>query len=236
MRIVDQVEPASRLKALDDFNLVLGSGIDSFSKLCEVASNESMGTGMRSIACWFLSRTSNTRFVPALVKCLNDKDPALRSEAARSLGTMGDVRTTVDLIRTLEGDSSADVRFYSIYALGLLQSDSAITPILAVLNDEKEDPKLRGMAAETLSSFHNGRSVDSLIACLSDSQAEVRFWAAFALGELGARKALPALVRVAKYDQSSLPDGASISNEASEAIDKIERTGLGRNSSHAQAN
>jgi HEAT repeat protein len=227
MSIVDQVEPSSRSKALDDLNLILESGTDSFSKLSAAASNESIGTGIRSIACWFLSRMGDERAVPALVKCLNDKDADLRSEAARALGTLGDARTALNLIGALERDSSADVRFYSIYALGLLQSDSAIAPILGVLDDEKEDPKVRGMAAETLSFFRSERTVESLMACLSDPQVEVRYWAAFALGELGARKALPALMRLARTDQSSLPDGRSVSNEAAEAIDKIEKAGGG---------
>jgi len=223
MKVVNQIEPISRSAALADMNLMLESGIDSFAKLSGTAANQSLGTDMRLIACWFLSRMSDNRAVPSLVKCLNDKDPALRSEAARALGTLGDPRAVPQLIKLLKGDSSSDVRFYAIYGLGLLQSDSAVAPILRVLENDSEDPGVRGIAAETLSVFGGEQVIESLINCLTDRQAEVRYWAAFSLGEMGARSALSGLRRLAETDQSSLSDGRSVHKEAAEAIGKIRK-------------
>ena len=48
------------------------------------------------------------------------------------------------------------------------------------------------MAAEALADLRDGRAVAPLLAALEDPAAEVRYWAAFALGELGDPQALPA--------------------------------------------
>jgi len=61
---------------------------------------------------------------------------------------------------------------------------------VAKLADRNEDPRVRGLAAEALTEAGERRAVPSLIAVLGDPSVEVRFWAAFALGELGNPAAL----------------------------------------------
>ena len=219
--VVGQVDASFRQKALDDMNLLLDSGTNTITELIAVAANKTLPTELRSIACWFLSRLGDDRAVPALLECLNDKNPELRSEAARSLGTIGSLQTVPILIDKLKSDLSADVRFHAIYALGLLADEAALIPILETLLDSSEAPKVRGIAAETLSVFPGQRTIEALKVCLSDPQVEVRYWSAFALGELGVESALPELRRLASIDESSLPDGSSIKEEAADAINKI---------------
>lgn len=226
MEATGKVDSSFQSKALDDMKLILDSGVNSFSELLEVASNEDLETEIRSIACWFLSRLGDDRAIPVLVKCLNDKDPDLRSEAARSLGTIASVHTAPVLIETLKQDLSAEVRLYAIYALGLIGNESAVAPILETLLDANEEPEVRGMAAETLSVFLGQQVVETLITCLSDTEAEVRYWSAFALGELGAKQALPELSRLMGNDESCLPDGSSVKDEAADAIKKIKEVKL----------
>lgn len=80
---------------------------------------------------------------------------------------------------------------------------------------------MRGFAAEALTGPGERRAVPGLIAALADSSAEVRFWAAFALGELADPAALSALQQLAQSDEATLPGWWSVSDEAAAAIERI---------------
>jgi len=92
---------------------------------------------------------------------------------------------------------------------------------VAKLADRNEDPRVRGLAAEALTEAGERRAVPSLIAVLGDPSVEVRFWAAFALGQLGDPAALRALERLAETDDAELPGWRSVKDEAADAIERI---------------
>jgi HEAT repeat protein len=69
---------------------------------------------------------------------------------------------------------------------------------------------VRGHAAEALALLQNKEAVPALIRCLEDKAPEVRFWCAYALGELGDRRALHALEQLAATDDTTLPGWGSI--------------------------
>lgn len=79
-------------------------------------------------------------------------------------------------------------------------------------------------AAEALGHISDKRATDSLIKSLEDVSVEVRFWAAFALGEIGDPKAIPELKRLAARDSAILPHWGSVSLEAQKAINRIRRS------------
>jgi len=146
----------------------------------------------------------------------------MRSEAARSLGVLNSKKATSFLIKSLRKDTNAEVRMYAAHAFGLLHDERALEPLVETLSDTEENPKVRGMAAETLGSMCDERAILPLIKALSDHSVEVRFWSAFALGELGAVQALPELERLLNVDNESLPGQGSIKQEASAAIKAIQ--------------
>lgn len=221
-RAVRQVDSTFRPSMAAKASLLLHAGVDDFGKLSSAAVDEALDTELRVIACWFLSRLGNNEVaLPSLLKCLRDNDPILRSEAARALGTLGDAKAVPPLIHAIQADASDEVRFYSIYALGLIGDANAVVPLIAALTDLKGVSRVRGMAAETLSRFCDDRVVATLTSFLSDSLVEVRYWAAYALGELGANQALPELLRLANTDDAVTPDGESVKEEAVDAIQKI---------------
>jgi HEAT repeat protein len=82
-------------------------------------------------------------------------------------------------------------------------------------------------AAEALQCSHEPRAIGPLIEALRDASAEVRFWAAFALGELGGlgtpgvSEAVPELERLAATDQEVVPGWWSVSKEAADALDRL---------------
>jgi HEAT repeat protein len=63
--------------------------------------------------------------------------------------------------------------------------------------------------------------VDALINGLGDTSVEVRFWSAFALGELKVRRAVNKLEKLVAKDDEILPGWWSVSKEASDALDRI---------------
>jgi HEAT repeat protein len=64
-------------------------------------------------------------------------------------------------------------------------------------------------------------AVQDLIAALSDKSPELRYWAAYSLGQIGDPESIPALERTASGDVGTLPDGRSVRQEAFDALDAI---------------
>jgi HEAT repeat protein len=96
---------------------------------------------------------------------------------------------------------------------------------MKALENENEDPGVRGMAAESLGNLRYKDAADLLIEGLRDKTVEVRFWCIFALGEMGEVRALAQLERLAKTDPESLEGWGSIREEALAAIRLIKDTG-----------
>lgn len=70
--------------------------------------------------------------------------------------------------------------------------------------------------------------VKDLIAILSHGSPELRYWAAYSLGQIGNPESIPELQRVASTDVGLLEDGRSVKEEALEALGTI-RSGYGDN-------
>ena len=92
--------------------------------------------------------------------------------------------------------------------------------LLQTLADRQEDPDVRAHAAEALGHMadrlgaREGDVLAALLRSLTDPSAYVRFWSAFALGNLGDPRAIPALERLAERDTQSVPGWWSIRKEA----------------------
>jgi HEAT repeat protein len=121
---------------------------------------------------------------------------------------LGSPQAVPALIAALQMEADTDTRAAAAYALGLLGDPRATDPLLAKLADTSEDPEVRGSAAEAFTWHGERQAVPALIAALSDPSAVVRFWAAFALGELGELGdpgALGELERLARNDTETVP-------------------------------
>jgi len=107
----------------------------------------------------------------------------------------------------------------------MLADERTIDPLINILGDPDEDTTVRGFAAEALVDSARGtgneRVVQALRACLSDPSATVRYWSAFALGELRASKAMPELEQLVATDQGEVEGWGRVQEEAMRAIEKI---------------
>jgi HEAT repeat protein len=87
------------------------------------------------------------------------------------------------------------------------------------------DPALnvlvRGHAIEALGLLQAKEAVQDLTSLLADRSPDLRYWAAYALGQIGDPSSVPALQRMANVDDAVLPGGFSLRQEALDALDNI---------------
>jgi len=61
-----------------------------------------------------------------------------------------------------------------------------------------------------------------LLTALDDSSKDVRFWCAFALGEMAEKRAIPSLKRLVASDKRIVKGFHSVAKEAADAIENIQ--------------
>jgi len=222
--LVDQVDPAQREQVQRDLESIRQAGGTSSSGLFAILRDVQHPSDLRAAICWVLARRGNHggRVTAAVLDALGDARTAVRVAAAQALGQLGARKALPQLITTLVTDDDSDARKAAAYALGVIGDDGATRALVWTLNNKDEAPAVRGMAAESLANVGAKSAVPTLLAALNDPSAEVRFWSAFALGELGGPESLPGLQRVAARDMADVPGWGTVSQEASEAIERIQ--------------
>ena len=141
-------------------------------------------------------------------------------EAAKAFGILKTKSVVPKLISALKS-KSIEHRTAAVYALGMMREPRAVTHLEAMVANTKEPPTVRGYAVEALAYLKKRRSFNVLLAALQDQEPEVRWWAAFALGELGDKRALPELKRVASSDKGRPPNRTSVRVEARWAYNRL---------------
>lgn len=155
----------------------------------------------------------------------------MRAEAARSLALIGSDLSVQPLICAMLSDQEVEVRDAAAYALGFCaegtQTQQAVEALTSVVAAQNEMPMVRGTAAEALANLAEVQSTPVLIGTLQDASSEVRFWSAFALGQLGDTRAIPALEQLAMTDKTALANWGSVRQEALDAIKQIHEVNVG---------
>jgi HEAT repeat protein len=143
-------------------------------------------------------------------------------DQARSLIQADDTTAVPRLIRDLRTSRDCEKRVAAAYTLGFLRDRRAAKALIQVLSRRRQSPRLRGQAAEALGYlfiFRTDRlAFLTLLEGLEDPSPEVRFWSVFAIGQMGNRKAIPALTKISQKDKATLPGWWSIAKEAKAAI------------------
>lgn len=219
-RIVERVYPGARAETEQALDQLVQAGATSFRGLLAVLRDPRASLETRLTACWLAGQLGSRRAVPALLAVLRDQDPRLRAEAARQLGYLHSPLAIGPLIASSH-DSDVEVQKAAVYALGYVRGSQAFEALEGALADTRKAPEVRGMAAEQLARFHDKRAIGRLLGALRDNSVDVRFWAAYALGVLGAAEALPELERLATTDEAVLPGWWSVSHEARDAMASI---------------
>ena len=219
--IVDRVDIGTRGQIMKLLEYLRSQYAYSFDSICTIAQEEQSDEDIRILACWLLGQLGNKRAAKSLIVALNSPNAKIVLESAKSLGIIKSKKAVQPLITILLKAKDPAQRGSAAYALGILRDKRAREPLVQTLTNLKETPKVRGYCAEALAYLHDKKASPALIAALTDSSAEVRFWSAFALGELKERQSVSALARLAANDQTILPDWGMVGEEAAKAIDKI---------------
>jgi HEAT repeat protein len=171
--------------------------------------------------------------VEPLLLALQDSEAAIRKEAARTLGRIGDARSVEPLVAALK-DTSVDVRQEACLALGEIGATAAVDALIdfgltgnqvgpAALALKRiggpsfervismlgylVDPSKRAAAIRILGEIGDLGAVDPLLAQLKNANPEVRNAAAHALANLGDPRAFEPLLE-AFQDGTSVTTGA----------------------------
>lgn len=222
--IVNKVVPEYRSQTQKDVELVLQTGANSYENWLALLENQNTNVEIRETICWVLGRLGEKTALPALLITLNDKNHRLRMSAASALGMLGDQEAIPPLLNLLNTEEDIEVRFLIVHALGFFsKNDLVVETLTNILINKTENPKIRGHAAESLA-FNRDDSeiVNLMITALKDPSVEVRFWAAYALGQLGNKTAIPELERLAATDKAILPGWWEVSKEAADAINNLQ--------------
>ena len=159
----------------------------------------------------------------SVISKLGGSSSALANEAAHQILADPDPALVQPVIAILQRGRRVFNRVEAAYVLGVLQGKRRTLALERTLNDKHENPTVRSCAAESLVLGHRGDTHAVLLRNLEDPSKEIRFWCAFALGEIGERKALPALKWLAENDDRVVKGWWAVSKEARDAIRTIKK-------------
>ncbi|WP_199732705.1 MULTISPECIES: HEAT repeat domain-containing protein [Corallococcus] len=164
------------------------------------------------------------------LKDIQGPDRSVIVPAAKALSA--DKSTTSRLLELLDVASHVDARHGILYALSWHADLRTWDLMVRILADPQEAPKVRGQAAEGLSYMFHGVKMDSreaevaveaLLMALKDPSPEVRYCAVNTLGATGHLPLVPVLKEMLA-DQTPAPGWVgTVGEEASRALDWIER-------------
>jgi HEAT repeat protein len=143
--------------------------------------------------------------VPLLRDLLKDKDPEIRRNAARTLGTVGswDVEETIRHLGAALRDEETPVRAAAIQSLAAIswgKSGLAAPDVVSDLRKALNDPNVRGDALKALCRFdpHSRETITAAVRALGDEDTNVRYDAGLHLHHMDPEPGIvvPALVTV----------------------------------------
>jgi cyclophilin family peptidyl-prolyl cis-trans isomerase len=127
-----------------------------------------------------------------LAQTILDAYPGIRAESYRALARILGKNSLLFVSGGLN-DSDPVVRAAAIEAVGVSGEEKRIPDLIAVI-DGKDDPRMRAAAVRGLSNFDTDEVKAALEAALADGDWVVETEAAAALGKIGDKKSLPALI------------------------------------------
>jgi HEAT repeat protein len=214
----------TRAELKQQIEAVERAGGTTFQGLQRLLRDRNQSEDIRSSVSWILGRLERQEAVEDLLAASKGPSLPVRRESILSLGPLGNSNAVPGLIEIARTNGHVEERALAVHALGEIGGKEAHDELRRVLADMSEDANVRGTAAEQLGHIGGAdEDVPLLIGALRDPADEVRFWSAFALGELKDPRALLELRRVAQTDQSVLAGVGSVADEAKAAVEQIEQ-------------
>lgn len=198
---------------------VLNAGVTTYADMAALLTDPTRDAGLISSVCWLLGNWLEPSAIPPLVACLDHTDWGVRIGALTALGYADATHPTIPrIIRLLNEDDNPHVRKVAVLTLGYIGSEAALTALLACIDDPRQLEAVQGCAMEALNCFPNHPvALTIVVAGLQHPLGEVRFWAVYALGEIGSLEHIPALEALLD-DATEIPNWWTVGQEAADAI------------------
>lgn len=204
-----------------DLERVQSAGITTMGELIDAVNDATRDLEVRGSACSLLAWLGEIDAAPALERAFEEApDGGLVWETAQALERLRAQRAAPVLVRVLKEGTTAK-QAAAAWLLGLLRVQGTVAPLWLVAMDRALDEDVRGHAIEALGLLQAKEAVPDLITLLSDPAAELRYWAAYALGQIGDPASIPALEQMARVDTAVQRHGFSLREEALDALESI---------------
>lgn len=158
-----------------------------------------------------------------LISRLNGRSRTAAFEAAKAVWQDSDLKLERSLILTLRNGGRPFNRAAAAFAMQMITTRRTVEALERAVAIRSEHPRVRGHAAEAWAHCHRKKSHDVLLDGLRDRSKEVRFWCAFALGQMAERRAVPLLTNLAATDRRVVKGFHSVATEAADAIENIQK-------------
>ena len=158
---------------------------------------------VRAAVQGLLKENFTSRPVPRVVELLRHEDQRVRLKAQFELVRRGEHAALSGAATSTQtaGREGQLSRVHAIWGLGqLLRSRGVQTEALAPFLTDA-DPEIRAQAAKVLGHARTAAAAAGLIPLVQDANPRVRYFATVALGRLGHRPAMPAVVTMLAADQ-----------------------------------
>lgn len=157
-----------------------------------------------------------------IASALNGRTQMDAFEAAKAIWEDPDELLEPYILRILKRGRRPFNRAAAAFAMQIVSSPRTIRALEKTVKQGAESSRVRGEAAEALAHYHRKESHRVLLAGLGDPSKEVRFWCAFALGEMAEKPAVPALKQLVVSDSRVVRGFHSVAKEAADAIQNIQ--------------
>lgn len=156
-----------------------------------------------------------------IIARLNGRSRLDAFEAAKQVWNIDGNAVAKQLIEVLRSGRRPFNRSAAAYAMQAVSTPSVIAALERTLRTREEASDVRGHAAETLAQHHRKSTHRLMQQQLQASSKDVRFWCAFALGQMQEARAVPAL-RMLLEDKREVRGFHSVAKEAADAVHLIE--------------
>jgi len=145
------------------------------------------------------------KYEDKVIEILNSESENLEVKmiAARTLGVYKDEKSMIVLLDVLKSSTEEDLQSSVLSSLSKYDNnEKAVNAIIDILKNGKTE-YIRSVAVQTLKYIKTEAVFNAFLEALDDDSALVRRKVTIALGELGNKKAIPALKKVVKTDEDN---------------------------------
>ncbi len=128
-----------------------------------IAALRDADASVREYVVWALGRLGDPRAYEPVRDVLQDRTelPKVRQWAAQTLSGLGDHRAVEVLLKCLT-EPTPEVRLGAVLGLGRLHDVRAVPPLIALLQESTEDPKIRAKAIGSLGRLGDPQAIDAI--------------------------------------------------------------------------